>query len=386
MSRFASVLLQAALVATPLVSVAQQWGEDNDVQRDARAPRIFWDGQCRVTQHVEADGEIVERRRCQGDGAAHARAARGAADDRDAPRFESNQQARRYDDRRDEGRRDDRYAEDTQARPRDSQARMQRRQEDNSPAPVLLAPRIIAQAIPVAAPASKVAIAPRPAKKSTSAIPFAPRIGAPAATPGNLAAWTKSPAPMSKAQKSARAPQPLPKLAVKAKPNPVATVPAKAGRANAALPPLTVKPQIPEKRLAARSALQPQLVSNAAVLPKPPVGVAKVQAPVVVPRVNPNVVVAGVPVEQPREAAKTGAAAAPVIKTTASGQKSEWLVLLPGEAAKEKVETKVEQDNLDNSAPVIQSRVHAKGENYLKSTAYREYVMRKGSDPYSNLK
>ncbi len=62
-------LLPIALLAAPHAAIAQD--------RYDRAPReVYWDGNCRIEQRVNRDGELVERRRCRGDGYAGARPAR----------------------------------------------------------------------------------------------------------------------------------------------------------------------------------------------------------------------------------------------------------------------------------------------------------------------
>ena len=103
-------LLPIALLAAPLAANADD--------RYERAPReVYWDGNCRVEQRVNRDGELVERRRCRGDGYAGARSSRDyndarqperyAADERDSRSYaDAEPQPRRYPEYRDQPRYD----------------------------------------------------------------------------------------------------------------------------------------------------------------------------------------------------------------------------------------------------------------------------------------
>ncbi|QYF92972.1 hypothetical protein KY495_20040 [Massilia sp. PAMC28688] len=493
MPRLTLLLLRAAILASPLAAQAQQWTDDGG-DRYERAPRIYWDGHCQVTQRISSEGELIERRRCRGDGAAHARAARADDDERYAPRYGDADRPRRrapryaghgeLPDYPADGHRGRRFDEVAPEPAYDERPVVAAPRVFARPVPAPLPARIIAQDVPVAdlpavarparaplkaatparalagepLPPKQVRVVAQPEPKVIARVKAAPQVPAPklaalavakpaapkAAAPAKVttkpsalklasknrvavAAAAKasarrriaSPGTFKVAADARTAPSAAPKAlaSVKAVPRhelaarlrPVPMGP----KAGAAQPPRVIARIEPARRAAdkpgasnaakvrplpeasspvlakarakpAASAARPVAPPRLAVAPAKPAVATKPAAPPAAPPAAARI--AAVPAVTERVSKP---APAPVVKTSGSSKKSEWLVLLPPDAPAEKAEAPPAAKavvDLDKSEPIVQSRVFAKGESYLRSTAYREYVMRKSSDPYSNLK
>ena len=476
-------LLPIALLAVPLAAHAQTWNDDGGNRRYQQAPdEIIWDGNCRVERRINRDGEMVERRRCRGDGRAYARASRRHADDQELSRYRDEREPRRGANPGD-GRSYDSNAEGQSDRYTD--AREQRPLDLPPPAPEpvyreqpreVLAPRIIAQSVPVAAPravakpaapaprivskpapvvrapqiaAKAVAVAAAPRVAAKTPIVTAPRVTAKAAAavqaPRVASKAVTTPRLATKAAPVALAPRAQVKLAparVIAKASPIVKAPrivAKAAPAaiapRAAVRPTPVRvlaksaPVATPVRVVAKSPAEtaPRIVAKAAPVKAAPRLLAKavpavkashmmvkaepaqkmsrtaakpepvVQAPALVAKApvqgKPQRVIAQVApaASTPRVAAKTEPVAEPsppkaetVVKSTGTYPKSDWLVILAPEKDKAEVETKPAV--VAAEAAPAKPRAYAKAERDLLLRDYNAYVVRKSSDPYSNLK
>ena len=245
MTRLTMFLLPIALLAAPLAASAEDWRDDGAYRRYERAPReVFWEGNCRVEQWVSRDGALMQKRKCRDDG----------DDGRDRePQVQRNPEVR------------ERYVP--------------------PPAPVvrnveqaMLAPRIIAQAKPLA-------MAPRKIAKPAKALP-APRVvakAAPAVKPVRVVAKLE---PARKKPRPVAVPHIVAKVQAPVKPPRIILVKAE-----------------PVKR-------PKRIVAQAAPVPKPTRVIAKAEPVMDVPHPTPS--------------------AEPVVKTP----KSDWLVTLSPDEAK----------------------------------------------------
>lgn len=353
MTRLKFYILPIALLAAPLAAEAQGW---------SRAPRdVFWDGQCRVEQYLNRDGDVVERRRCGSDGNASARAAREA----DRPEPGRDQVAPRY----------------AELVPQPGSYAASRASAHDEPAaapvyralePVALAPHIIPKIAPaplavrtrVVPPAPPAALANTPRIAAKAPVPVAPRVSAkaaPAAAP--LLAYKAAPVPkqmrlVAKAAPVALAPR------IMAKVVPPVMAPRVIAKAAPAARPVRLAPALPAPRLLAKVPQPPRL---AAKVPPAPVAVATA-------RVEPMV-------ETPHVAAK----AEVVGKTPGTYPKSDWLVTLPA-TEQEKAEAVVKALLVPAKAAAGTKPLVAKVEPDWQRHEYREYVLEKSKDRYSNLK
>lgn len=400
MSSLKVFLLPLALLAAS--SHAQDRPDDDGNRRDERAPReVFWDGNCRVEQWVDRNGDRVERRRCR-------------ADERDAGRYADQRVARRAPAYR-EPQRD---ADDGDPPPREADHRDQRRYEAvpapayrdeepvalaprilQKPSAPLLAPRAAAKGAPaVLAPAPRIATrlapvaAPRVAAKAAP-VPMAPRIVAKAAPAIAAPRIVARPAmPVKAVRMAAKAATVAPKAAplavrlaartaplVRAAAKPVA--PRIVAKAAPVAPPRVIAKPVPviqaprliakaePAKRAPRVAVQAAPVARAAHL------VAKAEAAVPVPH----------PVAK-AEAVVEAASAKPevVVKTTGSYPKSDWLVILKSD--EEKADAVVKAPLVAPKAPPAKAHIMADAERAAQQREYEDYVLKKSKERYSNLK
>jgi hypothetical protein len=76
-----------------------------------------------------------------------------------------------------------------------------------------------------------------------------------------------------------------------------------------------------------------------------------------------------------------------VAKTTGSYPKADWLVILSADKEKEKEKEKDKpQLAVAQATPAVKPKAYAKAERDLLLRDYNAYVVRKSTDPYSNLK
>lgn len=396
MSSLKVLLLPFALLAAS--SHAQDRRDDDGNRRYERAPReVFWDGNCRVEQWVDRNGDLVERRRCR-------------ADERDAGRYADQRVARRAPAYR-EPQRD---ADDGDPPPREADYRDQRRYEAvPAPAyrdeePVALAPRILqkpsaplpapraaAKAAPaVLAPAPRIATrlapvaAPRVAAKAAP-VPMAPRIVAKAAPVIAVPRMVARPAlPVKAVRMAAKAAPVAPKaaplpvrLAARTVPPARAAAPRIVARAAPVAPPRVIAKTVPVIQA-------PRLIAKAEPAKRAP-RVAVPAAPVASAAHLVAKVEAALPVPHPVAKAEGVAEAAPakpevVVKTTGNYPKSDWLVILKSD--EEKADAVVKAPLAAPKAPAAKAPAMADAERAAQQREYEDYVLKKSKERYSNLK
>lgn len=214
MPRLSLILLPFAMLTAPLAAQAQDWRDNPSDNRYERAPRqVYWDGNCRVEQRINREGELIERRSCRGDGASYARANRQELDEPRMRRRIDDDGPPRFSDRRgDERDLDELSPRERTAAQRDYGIRNDDDRDDNGgsmapapvfrdqppagfaarpapkPAPVLRAPRIVAQDVPV-----HLSSAPAAPSKPPAAAKARPALAA-AAAPKRVAASAPPPA------------------------------------------------------------------------------------------------------------------------------------------------------------------------------------------------
>ena len=103
-------LLPIALLAAPIAAHAQDWVDEYGIRRSERAPSVYWDGNCRVEQRVNRDGDVIERRRCRSDRYADSRQARRDRSDDEPVRYAGDGDSRTSEAYR-ASRRNDDYAD-----------------------------------------------------------------------------------------------------------------------------------------------------------------------------------------------------------------------------------------------------------------------------------
>ena len=387
MTRLKRYLFPIALLAAPLAALADDWNRP--------APReVFADGNCRVERFVNRDGGVMERRLCRGDRKAYAR-----DDDDDHDEDEDEDE----DDQSKAGRHGKAPRGILVARPGSYAAARHPQHDTQAPAPRYLTaePRLVAQRAPapvavktgvrttavsmVTAPAPRVlakaplhvttrivaqaAAAPRIAYKAIAA-PKAPRVlaKAPAVAPQMMARTAPAVIAPRVVAKVAPAPKPV-RLAVRAAPV------ARAPRAIAAVQPVAkparmitrVEPAIAAPRLtpvAAPAAKAPRLIARAEPVAVEPRALGKAE-----------------PVAEPRVGAKVAA----VGKSPGNYPKSDWLVTLPA-AEQEPTEAVVKAPPGAAKVTTGPKPLIAKVEPDWQRHEYREYVVEKSKDRYSNLK
>ncbi len=450
MTRLKFYMLPIAVFAAPLAANAAAWQDEHGGRRYDDAPvQVFWEGNCKIERKFDRDGALLERRTCRGERYTDARAPRPYADDPaprrytddeepprssgddEAPRHQEApaSQPRRAPDYRDQRRYApapvERYHEPAAFEPRSA-----------TPAAAIAKPPVVTAKPIVAAPAPAVPAkavaemkAPRIEPKAAAAAP-APRLVA-KAVPASIA-----PQPVAKAAPVVSAPRIVAKAAplshaprVVAKATPVA--PRVAAKAAPAPRPARVLAKVePTKALQVVAKPAPRMLVKADPVPKTPRLVAKAKLPGPAPRVAmkpepvkppPRIVAKTHPPEsvtralarnepvgpagrltehalpavklarpaakpEPIAAPQVIAKAAPAVETpramarteapaTASGKlpNTDWLVMLPPEEA--------DADTGAKAAKAAKPKPYAKSQRDLE-----EYVMKKSSDPYSNLK
>ena len=330
--------LPLALLAAPLAVHADEW--DNGARRYQQAPReVFWDGNCRVEQRINRDGEVVERRNCRGDGTAYARAAR---DNIDEPQPRRQPEERRYAELVSQPGSYAAYRNPARAEPAPALV-------DHQSEPVALAPPVVPKIVPKVVPA--------PLAVTTRVVAQV----APAVSVRRVVA--SAPAATFKTRTIARPVQAAPAVRVIAKAAP-------------AVPPrLVAKMQPAAKPARLMVKAEPVVAAPVALAPR---AVAKLEPAAVAPHVVAKVA----PVlEAPRVAAKTQA----VVKSPSNYPKSDWLVTLPATDG-EKAEAVVKAPLTGAKAATPGKALVAKVEPDWQRHEYREYVVEKSKDRYSNLK
>jgi len=373
MSSLKVFLLPLALLAAS--AHAQDRRDEDGNRRYERAPReVFWDGNCRVEQWVDRNGDLVERRRCR-------------ADERVARRAPAYREPQRD-------------ADDGEAPPRDTDYRDQRRDEP-APAPAYrddepvalaprimqkpaappLAPRAVAKAAPVVpAPAVRLAVKPAPLTVPRLAVkaapaPLAPRIVAKAApviaAPRSVA---RPAAPVKPVRLMAKA-APLParvRLAAKAAPVVhLAAKPAAPRVVAKAAPPRAIAPRLVAKLEPVKRA--PRVAIQAAPVAKIPRAVARAEAP------WPHAVAKAEPMAEAPQAKPEV-----VVKTTGNYPKSDWLVILKSD--EEKADAVVKAPLAAPKAPAVKAHAMADADHAAQQREYEDYVLKKSKERYSNLK
>jgi len=397
MTRLKRYLFPIALLAAPLAALADDWNRP--------APReVFADGNCRVERFVNRDGGVMERRLCRGDRKAYAR---DDDDDHDEDEDEDDQSKAGRHGKAPRGilvARPGSYAaarhpqHDTQAPAPRYRTVEPRLVAQRAPAPVAVKTRVLTTAVPmVTALAPRVlakaplhvttrivaqaAAAPRIAYKA-SAAPKAPRVLARAAPARAARVLAKAPAVapqmMARTAPAVIAPRVVAKVAPAPKPVRLAVRAAPVARAPRAI--AAVQPVAKPARVIAR-------VEPATAAPRlPPVAAPAAKAPRLIARaepvaVEPRALGKAEPVAEPR----VGATVAAVGKSPGNYPKSDWLVTLPA-AEQEPTEAVVKAPPVAAKVTTGPKPLIAKVEPDWQRHEYREYVVEKSKDRYSNLK
>ena len=377
-------LLPIALLAAPFAAHADDWREEGGHRRYDRAPKeVFWDGNCRVEQRVNRNGELVERRRCRNEG-----------DVADTRRYADEDDARRVSAYRGSGRNADDADEREQPRYQAAPAPVYAEVE-----PVALAPR----PLPRAAPAPRMVVHAQPIVKPA---PVAPKIVAPVPAKAVRLASTRrhvvkaAPEPHPQPQPQPQPPrivtQPAPEVkvtiilaqgAAEARHAHVVSAVQAPSRKQVLAPVIKVK-SVARAEPAAKPAKPAPVVVEAVVatphhapkaksLPGSPRIVAEaVATPAPLLKVVPAAPAPRVALAVPLDPAPVAVKAKPAVKTSETYPKSAWLVTLSPDEAKAD----------DSKAAEHKAPTPKLGSYAINDKEVQDYVLRKSGERYSNLK
>ena len=385
MTHVRRLLLPLALLAAPAVASADDWGDERRGRDERAQVSVHWEGDCRVEQRLNRDGELVERRRCNTE----------RDDDGALRRFPRERAEARYrDERADEPRRNASYRE--QPRYGSGQSSEPDRlpvYRDDSTVPMTGArTQPVAPQVTPVLPVPLVPLirtVPAPAARAPRVVAQAAPVVAVKAAVVKPVVVARAPTPVRVAVKQALPPAPAHKLMAKVEPR------QRAQHVQAKQPVVKVAAITHPARLLAKAT-----VKTPHVLAKPVMVAAVVHAAPHAPIVKAKHLAAltarpAIKVEvlaKPRAVAARSVPVAPAatihamqVASKAVSKPAARVVIADVPAPKPQPVVKSAPEPV-REAPFAKPHVVAKVDEAWQARAIDEYVNRKSHEPYSNLK